>query len=256
MSVNRYCAPGCGRARRQITRDPAGQALRSNSSVSSTISPLSRTVPSVLIAGCQASAGTSVMASWILGSTARPTEYRTPRWRQPARNARVVPALSARIRICGPPWSCRLGWMGWVGRARATEPGPGLARSGGQRRCCCRRCPGAGSRPGLRLRIRRGGRGRPAKDGTRSRACRSGWRLACLWAVSSVASTSKVNLAGSVRSGPPPAAHTRARASARAARSSSSWAVPTRSSTRPGRCAGGPLSVSISAAARPWVRPV
>ena len=73
-----------------------------------------------------------------------------------------------------------------------------------------RRYPGAGSRPGLRLRIRRGGRGRPAKDGTRSRACTSGWRLACLWALSSVASTSKINPAGSVRSGPPPATHTRA----------------------------------------------
>jgi len=65
MSVNRYCAPGCGRSRRQITRDPVGQALRSSRAVSSTISPFSRSSPSLLIAGCHALAGTSVIASWI-----------------------------------------------------------------------------------------------------------------------------------------------------------------------------------------------
>jgi hypothetical protein len=45
-SVNESCAPGCGRSRRTITREPAGQEPGSTRSVSSTTCPLQRADPS------------------------------------------------------------------------------------------------------------------------------------------------------------------------------------------------------------------
>lgn len=58
-------APGWGRSRRQMTREPDGQERRSSRAVSSMSSPLPRSCPSALIAGVQAPSGTSSMASWI-----------------------------------------------------------------------------------------------------------------------------------------------------------------------------------------------
>ena len=45
-SVKDSCAPGCARSRRTITRDPAGQPVRSSSSVISQTCPLARSPPS------------------------------------------------------------------------------------------------------------------------------------------------------------------------------------------------------------------
>src|SRR3954465_6911794 len=45
-SVKESCAPGCGRSRRTITREPCGQGLSSTLSVISETSPFSRSLPS------------------------------------------------------------------------------------------------------------------------------------------------------------------------------------------------------------------
>ena len=54
-SVNRSCAPGCGRSLRRINRVPAGQLLRSTRSVASATQAPSRMAPPSSIAGYQPS---------------------------------------------------------------------------------------------------------------------------------------------------------------------------------------------------------
>jgi len=164
------------------------------------------------------------------GSLLRRTTGTSPHWVLTSQSSgcRLMQRMRRRCRPGSGP-ADHPEHRGSGGRARAAAPGPGPARSGDQRRCCCRHCPVAGSPRGLRLRRRRGGPGRPAAGGTRSRVCRSGRPLVsrCAWSAGSQRRPSSGRLC---RSGPDH--HRRSRPWPRAVRKAASCTVPTRSSTR------------------------
>jgi len=66
MSVNRSCAPGCGRSARTMTRIPAGHPVKSITFVSSATQAPFRGVPVASIAGIHAASGRLSTAAAVL----------------------------------------------------------------------------------------------------------------------------------------------------------------------------------------------
>ena len=149
-SVNDSCAPGCGRSRRTITRDPSGQVESSRRSVISTTSPFSRSVPSWSSAGTQASSGVwRIAARTVLGQL---VAEREPQVRPHGSDRRS--RASRRPNRLGSGSRCSRSAR--RGSARA----PGRSPSRDRRRCSSRRSPGAAASrapPGSHPRTRRSG---------------------------------------------------------------------------------------------------